>query len=171
MAENPSKSGRKINPLWDEFILWSFLPEVQRGAVVSEVEWARSKGISDRTLRRWKDLPEFVARRGELASVSQVTRVADAVSASGGGEVASADEGDYLVVKQTLVEGAKSGNPKYLEMYFKTYGKPFVEEEVASRSASLANEDLESLVLETVLVLGEELVAARLRAAGWTVER
>ena len=171
MADNPSRSGKKLNPLWDEFILWSFLPEVQRGAVTSEVEWARAKGISDRTLRRWKEQPEFVARRAELSAVSQVSRVADAVVSAGGGEVASADEGDYLVVKQTLVEGAKSGNPKYLDMYFRTYGKPFVEEEVASRSASLANEDLESLVVEAVMVLGEELVAARLRAAGWTVER
>lgn len=158
---------KKLNPLWDEFILWSLTPEVKRGSVVSEIEWARVKGISDRTLRRWKDHPDFVARKAELEGVSKVTQVANAAN----GEVVSADEGDYRVVKQTLVEGAKGGNTKYLDIYFRTYGKPFVEEEVASRSASLANEDLEGLVLESIMVLGETVVAERLRAAGWTVER
>lgn len=159
----------KLNPLWDEFILWSLTPDVSRGAVSTEVEWARVKGISDRTLRRWKDNPEFVARRDELSKVSQVARVADAVA--GVSEVTSVDEGDYQVVKATLVEGAKTGNPKYLELYFKTYGKPFVEEEVAARSASLAGEDLDVLVAEALVVLGEELVAEKLREVGWTVER
>lgn len=157
----------KVNPLWDEFILWSLTPDVERGAVSSEIEWARLKGISDRTLRRWKDNPEFVARREQLAGVTRVTRVADVVA----GEPASADEGDYQVVKATLVEGAKTGNPKYLELYMKTYGKPFVEEEVAARSASLANEDLPALVAESIALLGEELLAEQLRSRGWKVER
>lgn len=156
----------KVNPLWDEFILWSLLPEVERGAISSEVEWARSKNMSDRTLRRWKDNPAFVERRAQLADVTRVTRVADASS----GEVSSADEGDYQVVKQTLVEGAKSGNPKYLELYFRTYGKPFVEEEAASRSATFSGEDLDALVAETIVLLGADLVASALREAGWTVE-
>jgi hypothetical protein len=159
----------KLNPLWDEFILWSLTPDVSRGAVSTEVEWARVKGISDRTLRRWKDNPEFAARREELSRVSQVTRVAAATSSVT--EVTSADEGDYQVVKATLVDGAKSGNPKYLDLYFRTYGKPFVEEEVAARSASLAGEDLDVLVAEALIVLGEELVAQKLRDVGWTVER
>ena len=155
----------KVNPLWDEFILWSLTPEVERGAVSTEVEWARAKGITDRTLRRWKDNASFVERRDQLAGVTRVTRVADASPS----EVTSADEGDYHVVKQTLVEGAKSGNPKYLELYFKTYGKPFVEEETAARSATFAGEDMDALVAESIVLLGEELVAEALRRAGWSV--
>lgn len=158
---------KKINPLWDEFIVWSLTPEVERGAVATEAEWARVKGMTDRTLRRWKDQPDFVARRDELANVTRVTRVADVVE----GEVTTADEGDYQVVKATLLEGAKSGNPKFLELYFKTYGKPFVEEEAAARSASLAGEDLSVLTAEALVLLGEDVVAEALRAQGWTVER
>jgi hypothetical protein len=158
---------KKINPLWDEFIVWSLTPEVERGSVSTEAEWARVKNMTDRTLRRWKDQPDFIARRDELANVTRVTRVADVIE----GEVTTADEGDYQVVKATLLEGAKSGNPKFLEMYFKTYGKPFVEEEAAARSASLAGEDLSVLTAEALVLLGEDLVADALRAQGWTVER
>lgn len=157
----------KPNPLWDEFILWSLTSEVERGPVATEAEWARVKGITDRTLRRWKDNPAFVSRREQLAGVTRVTRIADVVE----GEVSTADEGDYQVVKATLLEGAKTGNPKFLELYFKTYGKPFVEEEAAARSATLAGEDLSVLAAEALVVLGEDLVAETLRAAGWTVER
>jgi hypothetical protein len=160
---------KKINPLWDEFILWSLTPEHLRGAVVSEAEWARVKSMSDRTLRRWKDNPEFVARRGEL-SAGSVESSLDVVVVPAG-EFSSADEGDYHVVKHTLIEGAKTGNVKYVDLYFKTYGKPFVEEEVAARSASFAGEDLDQLVAETIVLLGAELVAEALRAEGWTVER
>lgn len=157
----------KPNPLWDEFILWCLTPEVERGSVSTEVEWARTKNLTDRTLRRWKDNPAFQARREQLAGVTRVTRVADVTD----GEVTSADEGDYQVVKATLLEGAKSGNPKFLELYFKTYGKPFVEEETAARSATLSGEDLSALTAEALVVLGEDLVAEALRNAGWTVER
>jgi hypothetical protein len=159
----------KLNPLWDDFIIWSLGSEVERGAVTSEAEWSRVKGVSDRTVRRWKDNPEFVLRREEilLSRGSAVPVAVEAVPSDGG----SVDEGDYLVVKNTLVEGAKSGNPKYLDMYFRTYGKPFVEEEIAARSASFAGEDLSVLVAEAVVLLGEDVLVDCLRSAGWKVER
>jgi hypothetical protein len=157
----------KLNPLWDEYILWSLLPEVERGAVSTEAEWAKLKGITDRTIRRWKDNELFVERRSQLADVTRVTRVADAVTSS----PTSADEGDYHVVKQTLVEGAKGGNPKYLDLYFKTYGKPFVEEESAARSATLSGEDINELVAESLVLLGEDILVEALRRNGWTVAK
>lgn len=158
----------KVNPLWDEFILWSLTPDVKRGAVSTETEWARVKGISDRTLRRWKDNADFQLRKSELSAVTEVTSRAEA---SSGVETSSVDELDYQVVKSTLLEGAKSGNPKFLELYFRTYGKPFVEEEVAARNASLSGEDLDGLVAESVALVAPELLAEALRASGWRVER
>lgn len=154
------------NPLWDEFILWSLTPDVDKGEWASENDWAVGHGTTARTLRRWKQNPEFVARRDELARVSEVTRIADVDAAD-----LTGDEGDYRVVKSTLVAGAKSGNPKYLELYFKTYGKPFVEEEAASRVSDMATEDLDALILEAVFALGEDAVVEALRARGWTIAR
>lgn len=156
----------KVNPLWDEFILWSLLPDVERGAVSSEEEWAANHNMTSRTIRRWKQNPMFVARREELSKVASVSRIVDVDAAD-----LSGDEGDYRVVKSTLVQGAKTGNPKYLELYFKTYGKPFVEEEAAARVSDIATANLESVVAETLVAVGEELVVEALRNSGWTVVR
>jgi len=73
------------------------------------------------------------------------------------------------MVKTRLVEQAKEGNAKAVELYFRTYGKPFVEEEVASRQSDFANMDLDVLVAEALASVGDELVAAALRERGWTV--
>jgi hypothetical protein len=159
-----------INPLWDEYILWERTAPANRGAVATQAEWAASKGISDRAVRKWKANPRFQEREAELAKsfAAQVKAVAvvdgEVVFAEGG-----ADEADYRMVRQQLIEGAKAGNQKSIEMYFRTYGKSFVDEETAARSSNLANEDLESLVTRAMLAVGPELVAAALREQGWSV--
>lgn len=156
----------KLNPLWDEFILWSLAPDVEKGEWASENDWAAGHGTTSRTLRRWKQSPDFERRRLELTKVASVSKVVELGAAD-----LSGDEGDYRVVKSTLVAGAKEGNPKYLELYFKTYGRPFVEEEAAARVSDVAAADLDKLVLEAIMALGEPVVAEALRSMGWTVER
>ncbi len=153
---------KNSNDLMDAFLVWSLKTPSERGVVATETAWAEKHGVSTRTLRRWKTLPEFQARLTELSEARSVTSV---TAGSGTG-----DEGDYQIVKAALVEGAKEGNPKYLELYFKTYGKPFVEEEAASRSADLAGLDLEDLVAQALTAIGPNMVADKLRALGWTCE-
>lgn len=155
-------------PLWDEFILWMLKPEYDKGAITTEVAWAEAHGTTTRTLRRWKGMPDFELRRAELEGVSKVNK--SLVAEAGTGVPVSGDEGDYQVVKAALVDGAKSGNPKYLDLYFKTYGKPFVEEEAASRSSDLTGMDLEDLISQALVSIGAELVAERLRGLGWLCE-
>lgn len=154
----------KTTDLMTAFIVWSLKSPTERGAINTETAWAEKHGVSTRTLRRWKTTPEFQERAAELGEAK----------AAGGStvtaETGTADEGDYQVVKAALVEGAKSGNPKYLELYFKTYGKPFVEEEAASRTSDLTGMDLEDLVSRALVAVGPELVAERLRAIGWSCE-
>jgi hypothetical protein len=97
----------------------------------------------------------------------------------GGGSVSAptvvdddgSDEASYRVVKAKLVEGARSGNPKALELYFKTYGKPFVEDEVAARSLDLENMELPGLVARAVASLAPDELESHLRQLGWTVGR
>jgi hypothetical protein len=152
----------KTTDLQNAFIVWSLKPISERGAIDTETAWAEKHKITTRTLRRWKSLPEFQERLAELSEARSVTSVTE--------QVATADEGDYQIVKAALVEGAKNGNPKYLELYFKTYGKPFVEEEAASRSSDLTGLDLEDLVSRALVAVGPELVAGQLRELGWTCE-
>lgn len=143
------------------FLVWSLKTPSERGVLDTETAWAEKHGVSTRTLRRWKSLPEFQEQLGEIKEARNVTTVTEA---------SSPDEGDYQVVKAALVQGAKEGNPKYLELYFKTYGKPFVEEEAASRTADLANLDLEDLISKALVAIGPGLVAGQLRELGWTCQ-
>lgn len=151
----------KTNTKWKTFAEWLDAPEVTR-MYASEEEWAAANGVTTRTLRRWKQDPAFVALRAELRG-------------EGAEEVAlhddGSDEASYRAVKAQLVAGARSGNAKSLELYFKTYGKPFVEEEVAARTLDLENLELPGLVARAVAVLAPEELEAALTGIGWKVER
>jgi hypothetical protein len=152
-----TQTKRPTKQLWKAYFVWASTPEVDRGDVTTDAAWCREQGVADRTLRRWKQLEEF--QEGLQAALDG--------GASMGEVAAVGDEADYLHVKATLVAGARSGNPKYLDLYFKTYGKPFVEEEAAARSTDLAGLDLDVLVAQALVVLGPAPVAAHLRSLGW----
>lgn len=157
------------NKLWDEYIRWSSLSAGERGAVATKAEWARSKGVTDRTLRRWEQDPRFVARAEELAAdiaEGRLSAAAVVVDAEG-----TPDESDYRLVKSQLVEGAKQGNQKMMDLYFRTYGKQFVEEEAASRVSDFASMDLDALLANAAVALGEDVLVEHLRSRGWVVER
>lgn len=155
-----------VNPLWDEFIVWLATPVLERGEVATQAAWAEAHGLSDRAVRKWKTNPKFVERQAEVeARFSGVDLSVAAAEVAGG-----TDESDYMLVKSRLVEQAKGGNAKAVELYFRTYGKPFVEEEVASRQSDFANLDMDALVAEALAAVGPELVAAALRERGWSVD-
>jgi hypothetical protein len=153
-----------VNPLWDEFIVWLQTPALDREHA-TQAAWAAAHGLSDRAVRKWKSQPAFIARQEDMAArFSGVAREVVEAELSGGG-----DETDYQLVKSKLVEQAKQGNAKAVELYFRTYGKPFVEEEAASRQSDFANSDLDVLVAQALTAVGADLVAAALREQGWTV--
>jgi len=149
----------KTNAKWKAFALWLDSPESTR-AISTEEDWAASNGVTARTLRRWKQEPEFVALRASLGGAPTV-EVGDDGS----------DEASYRAVKAQLVAGARGGNAKALELYFKTYGKPFVEEEVAARTLDLENVELPGLVARAVAALSADELESALTTLGWRVER
>ena len=154
------------NKLWEDFAVWLESPESSRGSVASEEAWAEDHKTTTRTLRRWKQDPEFEALRERVRLKLAVTteKAPTDVSFS-----VDSDESAYVQVKSKLIEGAASGNPKYMELYFKTYGKPFVEEEAAARSADLASFEFEDLVLDALDTLGRDALVSGLTGKGWTV--
>ena len=164
---------QNYSELQDRFVEWLLLPEFKRGAIASEAEWGRVNGVSVRTIRRWKSSERVtLALQGrETAPVVPEDQggVFDASEGPTGPLVG--DEADYRQVKVALVEGAKSGNPKYLDLYFKTYGKPFVEEEVAARSTDLAGMDMDDLVAATLSTVNIDAVVKFLESQGWSVVR
>lgn len=151
----------KMNPKKRAFAQWLASPEGTR-AIATEEDWAAANGTTARTLRRWKQEPEFVALRASFGGAPTVeAHVEDDGS----------DEASYRAVKAQLVAGARGGNAKALELYFKTYGKPFVEEEVAARTLDLENLELPSLVARAAAALAADELESALTAMGWRVER
>jgi hypothetical protein len=152
-----------VNPLWDDYILWASVPAGARGAISSDEQWARSKGYSDaRQLRRWKKNPLFLARQRELLGERDVE-----VSVP----TTEGDESDYQLVKSQLLDSAKKGNLKAMELFMKLYGRSWIEEEAAARSSDFTGMDFEQLVAEGLVAVSPEVIAGHLRAAGWTVVR
>jgi hypothetical protein len=125
-----------------EFAYWLAVPKrlkVSLGLPQTEKEFAESKGVHPRTMRRWKEDEDFRAmvaaqkkivldeaedstiKRGE----KRVTMSDDPVMEPG----LTDDEQKYLQVKDTLVRMAMDGNQGAMDLYLKHYGKSFVEAE------------------------------------------
>lgn len=160
-----------INPQWDEFILWLSTPDHERGNVATEDEWAKTHGYADsRTLRRWKKNPEFIERQMVITQ-KMVSKVGGTIVTSGDDDTTmGGEERDYRLVKTKLVQSAKEGNLKAQELYLKSYGKTWIDEEQASRSSDFSNLELPSLVAVAASVLEPEVLAQALRDLGWNVE-
>ncbi len=159
----------EINPLWDEYILWLATPDHERGPVATEDEWATANGYSDsRTMRRWKNKPEFLERQRALTQ-SMAAKSGASVTFDSEDTTFDSEERDYRLVKSKLVESAKQGNLKAQELFMKLYGQSWLDEEQAARSSDYSNMELPALIAQTIVAVGAELVADALREQGYTV--
>jgi hypothetical protein len=170
-------------PQWDAYANWLSMDEAQRVRLnlpKSKAEYAIANKISDRTLRRWGLDPVFQALL-EKKQGAKGKRGVTAVSVEGipalleedpdllGASEDAAPEDEYQAIKAALVKGALTGDPKYLDLYFKTYGKEFVAEEVAARTSDLASLEMDDLILEAAVVVGQDRLVDYLRSQGYEV--
>jgi hypothetical protein len=154
--------------LQNEYIEWLLLDKHQRavaGLPTSDIEWAKVKGITDRTLRTWKQNDDFIAKfenrqREQALKLPGATTLA--VKPSGNVEKVDDDTAEYALIKQKLVERAKSGDRASAELYFKTYGKIFVDEEVASRRSDFRDLDTDALYDRVLALVPVEKIEAEL---------
>jgi hypothetical protein len=174
-----------ITPQWEAFANWLAMDEQTRTRLnlpQNQTQYAFANKISDRQLRRWKTDPLFQAlleKKGARSKPSPVVSspASSAVAESGSALVdvvepeqsEAAPEDEYIAIKSALVKGAMTGDPKYLDLYFKTYGKEFVAEEAAARTSDLAGLDLGDLILEAASSLDVARVADYLRSQGYDV--
>ena len=170
-----------MNNRWEDFANWLIMPDDQRTRLnlpKNQTEYAKAHDISDRQLRRWKSDPVFQA----LVEKKKNTRNKGLSAVSVNGTPAVLDDSVYLeddsvespeeeyqTIKSTLVKGAMTGDPKYLDMYFRTYGKDFVAEEAAARSSDLSGLDLSELIISAVSELDIESVVSYLESLGYSV--
>jgi hypothetical protein len=168
-------------PQWDAFANWLVMEPDQRKRLnlpASQNEYSIAHKISDRQLRRWKSDPVFKALLDKKLAAKGKKGI-QAVSVDGTPAVLEEDvedasqpdspEDEYQAIKSALVKGALTGDPKYLDLYFKTYGKEFVAEEVAARTSDLASYEMDDLILEAAYVVGEDRLADYLRSQGYEI--
>ena len=165
---------QNASPQWDAFANWLLADDEKRDRLnlpKNQAEYAISTNVSDRQLRRWKADPMFQAllekKQGKkaIAPKGEATEEADVDSES------QTPENEYEAIKSALVNGALTGDPKYLDLYFKTYGKDFVAEEAAARTSDLSGLDLSDLILQAASVLDESVLVEYLVTLGYTVTK
>lgn len=143
----------------NEFAYWLATPKrlrVSLGLPQTEKQFAEMKGVHPRTVRRWKENPEFMELVDQQRRIiadespnSTITKVGEARPAKDPRTKArlaspdpvtelddpalepglTSDEQRYLQVKDTLVRMAMDGNQGAMDLYLKHYGKSFVEAE------------------------------------------
>jgi hypothetical protein len=163
----------KYELLQNEYIEWLLMDKHQRavsGLPSSDVEWSKVKGISDRTVRKWKTHESFIekyenrqrehALRIPGATVLQTSgRVAGKGSIPGGHD---SNKSEHEAIKAKLIERAMSGDRASAELYFKTYGKLYVDEELASRKSDFRDMDVDGLYQRVLGLLPTEVIEAEI---------
>lgn len=171
----------QVSPQWEAFANWLLMDDASKARLnlpKNKVEYSIANKVSDRTIRRWQIDPMFVALLDKKRA-AQGKRGLTAVSVEGVHAILAEEDEDsqtvdspddeYQQIKSALVKGALTGDPKYLDLYFKTYGKEFVAEEVAARTSDLAGLALDDLIIETATVVGEDAIVDYLRSKGFSI--
>ena len=146
--------------LQNEYIEWLLLDKHARaiaGLPTSDEAWCKIKQISDRTVRKWKQHPEFIEKY-ENRRKEQLLKLPGGTSLQVQGPVKTSKDkstdsrNEHELIKAKLIERALAGDRPSAELYFKTYGKAYVDEEVASRKSDFRDMDVDQLY-ERVLTL------------------
>jgi hypothetical protein len=173
------------NEVREEYLEWLLLPrrtKLVHRMPLTDKDFADEKGVSTRTLRRWRDLPDFQAKLEERQADLATAQPGGTVSGVGGSrpskdartrktrpkavgadadlpDDATPDERDYLSAKSALIAMCGDGDLKALDLYFKHYGKSFIAAELEARDSSFADLTDDELIEATLQLIGADRVA------------
>jgi hypothetical protein len=171
------------------FVNWLLLTDAQRLATsqpATQQAWGDLHGVPDRTLRSWKSKPHVAAeidkRRLQLAAqvssdaglsptamdvgVSPEILLATMATTAGG---STGVEAEYAAARQMLLSLVSKGDKNALDLWFKTFGKPFVEAEQAAFKSDFRELSNDELAARTAALLPDAVLTAELarrQAAG-----
>jgi hypothetical protein len=141
----------KFQLLQNEYIEWLLLDKHQRavaGLPTSDVAWSKVKGVNERTVRQWKKHPRFIEKyenRVREKAMALPGATALALTPSQLKAQGKDDRNEHEMIKAKLIERAMAGDRASAELYFKTYGKAFVDEEMANRKSDFRELDVAAL--------------------------
>jgi hypothetical protein len=172
-----------------EYIAWCATPQrlrVQLDLPKTKREFAELKGINEKTLQRWQNLPEHKEMveqhkrkfAGNIENSSITRQIKKPMPETHGNALKKyqdpptvtleddpvwnptlgPDEQRYLKVKDTLVNMASDGHSQAIDMYLKHWGKPFIEAEQSSVGMfpNLSDNELTERILS---LLGKERIS------------
>ena len=165
MPRQPNSQNNHYKALMNEFVEWYILDKhtkIVNGLPVNITKWSKAKGITDRTVRNWMANEEFLKkienRKKELTLSLPGATVAAITPISVMRQTKDDDKSDYEKIKAALVERALSGDRTSAEIYFKTYGKAYVDEEQAARKADFRDQDIDQLYDRVLALLPDEVI-------------
>ena len=182
-----------IRSQYAEWLLMDNRARLVHGLPKTDAEFAKLKGTTARTLRRWrKDDPAFAElveqRRLEVAgeldpdsAVAAAYPVRDARAkrryerrgpagpgddpAALSGAAPGTAEYEYHEIRTALAAKARDGDVQAGQAWMKLFGEPYIEAERADLASQFAELDDDRLVDETLTLIGAE------RVAGWLADR
>lgn len=167
------------------FLEWTLLTDRQRLSMQlprTEADWAASRGVSERTVRRWKQAPGFASELADRkAGLELVTGPPAQAPVAGVLDPAAAGlvpanrpaslEDQVALATQLLVDRIGEGDLKAVDPFLRMpHVKAYLEAQTAALTATfedLSDEALAGRLLETFTA--EEL-AAELESRGWDCE-
>jgi len=170
------QSINKYELLQNEYIEWMLLDKHQKivaGLPTSDKEWAKIKHITDRTLRMWKNNDNFIAKydnrlKEKALSLPGATSLNTTVQKTS--KATNNEKSEYELIKSKLTERAIAGDKAAAELYFKTYGKAYVDEEAASRKSDFRDMDIMSLYGRVLSLVSTEAIEIELAKRKEVVE-
>ena len=170
MPREKGQINNQYKALMNEYVEWYLLDKhtkIVNDLPVNTAKWAKAKGITDRTVRNWMANEEFLAkienRRKELA-LALPGATAGAITPIAVLKAGKDDEkSDYEKIKAKLVERALAGDRVSSEIYFKTYGKTYVDEEQAARKADFREQDISQLYARVLAMIPTEVMKEELQ--------
>ena len=162
---------QKINKyelLQNEYIEWMLLDKHQKtvaGLPTSDKEWAKVKQITDRTLRMWKNNDAFISKYDIRLKEKQLAlpgSTALSTTVQKTSKTPNTEKTEYELIKSKLTERAIAGDKAAAELYFKTYGKQYVDEEAATRKSDFRDLDVAVLYGRVLALVSTEAIEIEL---------
>lgn len=166
--EKSNYNVNRLQLLRNEYIEWCILDrqhKIVAGLPTSDVQWAKLKGITDRTIRNWKNDPDFIAKyeaRVKEVSLALPGGTSLSVIKQEKQDKPTKEKSEYELIKQKLVDRAMAGDKNAADLYFKTYGKVYVDEEAASRRSDFRELDTDTLYSRVLALVTTEAIEAEL---------
>ena len=164
-----------------QYVNWLLLTDAQRlatGLPSTQAEWGALHGVPTRTLRSWilktHVAEELATRRRQLAA--QVGGDASVPLAGAGvspemllaGMAATVQDGagdpaaEFAAARQMLLGLVSKGDKSALELWFKTFGKPYVEAEQAAFKSDFRDLGTDELHDKILALLPDDALHAEL---------